>query len=80
VTGPAWISVPDAARHYEIGDLVRSASPTKYDTTGRLKKGIGIVVGSDDQHSTGSYRVQWAGDYGTFWATWVQLELISASR
>lgn len=80
MTGHAmnWIQRSDVARDYKIGDLVRSADPE--GPGWGQHRGIGIVVGSDDRHRSGSYRVQWAGGYGTFWATWVQLELISASR
>lgn len=59
-------------RAFKKGDLVRCASGREWL---RAEKGLGIVIAHHS--SSGSYQVRWAGDYGTFWATDFQLELIS---
>jgi hypothetical protein len=62
-------------RAFKKGDLVRSGFGEKVL---RAEKGLGIVIGHHS--SSGSYQVRWAGDYGTFWATDFQLELVSEGQ
>ena len=62
----------------KIGDLVRKV----WGSQVRDKAGLGLVIEASPGLTSPapSYKVQWSGDYGTFWASEDKLELVNENR
>ena len=60
----------------KVGDLVRKV----WGSRARDKAGLGLVIDvtfSPGRYTPSGYKVQWANEYGTFWASEDKLERVN---